>query len=145
MYNNNQRNKVPMNQPPSSPLSFTDSFAPVNGPMQQPLQSPNTMLMGEGFYDSSSSYPTSGPVMAPTQQLPSQQQYQPPNWNRRKKWLHKAEPPYQYRQIHESSGTVPNDRSTGVNPDARNNPRNGKVRRTPSKKPFKLMADCNSI
>ena len=146
MYNH-RRTMVPRNDSNEQALpQFINSSGFAR--MQQPPLQPNAIQMCEGFYDGSSFYPTSAPVyqgLAPIQQL--QQHYQPPSSgpsrNRGKRWLRKAEPPYPYHHKHGSSGTVLYDRSTGVNPDASNNPGNGEVRRTPSKKPFKLMADCN--
>ena len=77
-------------------------------------------------------------------------QYQPPNSgpsrNRLKKEARKAEAPYSYHIIHELSGTANYGPSTGIDSghpwiDANNNPRIGKVWRTPSMTP--LMADCH--
>ena len=92
-------------------------------------------------------------TLIPMQQplAPSQQQYQIPaltDLSRypRKKESHKAEARYPIQLRHESTGTVLNDLSTGVDPgnamiDASINPGIGQVRRTPSKNP--MMADCN--
>jgi hypothetical protein len=82
--------------------------------------------------------------MAPNQHTGPQNQYQPPNRNRRKQRSRKAEYPHHYTNIHEPSGTVFYDHSTGVYPgmariDASNDPGIGMVWRTSSKNP--LMAD----
>ena len=137
-------------QPP--PTLRSQDFLYPSVPMQQPH---NTMI--EGFYDS---YFHTGPVvypshwqtpgMAPNQQVPPSQQHQPPSSRRShgqpKKWSRKTEHPQPYQFIHESSGVVFYDRSTGVDPgeaqiDASNNPGTGQVWITPSKNP--LTADCN--
>ena len=92
-------------------------------------------------------------TLVPMQQplAPSQQQHQIPaltNLSRypRKKGSRKAESQQTNRVTHESTGTVFNDLSTGVDPgndmiDASINPGIGQVWKTPSKNP--LMADCN--
>ena len=141
--------------------------------MQQPLHSSrSTTVWSEGYYGGSSpsysSTNSTGPVhqgMAQNQQTgpvnqrmapnasPSHQlqnQYRRPtsrlNRRRRRKEARKAVHPYQSNKIHELSGTVPSNSSTGVNPgmarnDTNNNPRRGVVWRTPSKNPF--VTDCN--
>ena len=65
--------------------------------------------------------------------------------NRRNKGFRKTEPLYPNHILHESSGTVFHDCSTGVDAqiDASNNPGKGKVWRTLSKN--LLMADCNIL
>ena len=110
-------------------------------PMQQP------MLWGGGFYSIPSC--CSSPVVNPA---PCQFWHRPPNSGpscnrRRKKGSCKAEPQNLHEFVHESTGTVFCDRSTGINRchgpvDARNNPRIGKVWRTPPRNLFS-MADCN--
>ena len=114
-------------------------------PMQHPV------LWGGGFYSIPSC--CSSPVVNPAPcHHPNSFQHRPPNSRpsrnrRRKKGSRKAEPQNLYQLLHESMGTVFCDRSTGINRchgpiDARNNPRIGKVWRTPPKNPFS-MADCN--
>ena len=85
--------------------------------------------------------------MDPNQQLHYQYRIRKsgPKRIRRKKWFRKAEPQPNHKE-YESFGAVSFDHSTGVNPgmarnDASNNPKRGKVWRTPSKNPF--MADSN--
>jgi hypothetical protein len=93
-----------------------------------------------------------GPLYPRGQQY-TNQQYQTrsqapssgPRRNRRKRHR-KTEPQTKYHTIHESSGSVVNGRSTGVDPGitrigASNETRAGKVWRTPSEN--LLMADCN--
>ena len=127
---------VPMNQQRSRPLP-PQQFVNFSTPMQQPLGSANTMVCSEGYYDGSSFY--TGPVYQRMAPIPSRQvphQYLPPSSGpsrfRRKKWSRKAGHPYPYQIVHESSGKVYYDRSTGLNPgmaqiDAHNNSATGKV------------------
>ena len=130
---------------------------------QQPL-SPQTppppvilmQLPAAGFYGGSSFYARpvyQGPRIAPrlSQQPQHPNRYQPPisgpSRNRRKKGARKAEHPYSYQFIHEWSGTANYDPSTGIDLghpwiDANNNPRIGKVWRTPSTTPLMADRDC---
>ena len=100
----------------------------------------NTIPWCEGLY----SLPfCAGPVyQGMAQQL--QHQYRAPSSgpsrNQRSRGSRKAEALYLYNLIHESSGTIAEDRSTGIHPGharigANDNTRAGKVRRTPSRNP----------
>ena len=133
----------PLNQHPSHPLPSTSRNLYIT--MQQPLlpnQQPSHPLPvttmqqpPQGFYGGSS---LTGPccpgrllhqgMMAPRTQHVQQQQYLPPRPgpNRRaNKRRHKAGSQKLIQSKHESSGTVSNDRSTGVDPGmSRNNPSN---------------------
>ena len=67
---------------------------------------------------------------------------------KQRKRFHKAEPPYPNQSEHESSGTIREDRSIGVNPGMAwigtgNKPGVRKVWRTPSKNP--LIVDCDLL
>ena len=142
----------------TSTLDPTDqpssTLQPFPNPMQHhlDLSRSNTIVLSEGYHDGSTSY--TGPVyqgMAPDPSHQFPNQYRPPSSgpsrNRRRKGSRKAEHPYRILYSYESPGAVPHDRSTGIDPgmarnDASNNPRRGKVWRTPSKNPF--MTDCNS-
>ena len=90
-----------------------------------------------------------GPVYSMGGQRPNRHQGQARSsgpWRNQRKRYCKAEPQNQDHNIHESSGLVVNDRSTGVNPGhawigASNETRAGKVCRTPSEN--LLMTDFN--
>ena len=151
---------VPSNQPTSQPF-------PNPMQMQNPFNSllSFTTVWMEDYFGGFPFY--AGPVyqgMAPNRQVqytgpvyhsmvPNhhlQNQYRPPtsgpSRKRRREEARKAVHPYQNRNTHELSGTVPNNRSTGVDPgmarnDTNNNTRRGMVWKTPSKNPF--VTDCN--
>ena len=124
---------VPMNQ--QQPSSPQPPLPPVILSMQQLL------APGASSHHPRYSNPYDGPY-----------QHQPPNSgpsrNRRKKGARKAETRYPYQMIHESSGTANYGPSTGIDSghpwiEANNNPRIGKVWRTPST--TSLMADRDCI
>ena len=126
------------------PPFYTGPVHPGMAPNRQ-LQYPGPVYQGMAP-NRQVQYPGLNQGMAPNQQL--HDQYRPPRTgpsrNRRRNGPRKTEHPYENHK-HESSGAVPHDRSTGVNPgmarnDATNNTRRGEVWRTPSKNP--LMADA---
>ena len=145
--------KIRLNSPPrwTPPINNLQSYSPISESRS------NTISWYEGYYGPvhqgmapNRQVQYTGPIyrrMAPNQQL--HYQYRLPKSGpkriRRKKWFRKAEPQPNHKE-YESFGAVSFDHSTGVNPgmarnDASNNPKRGKVWRTPSKNPF--MADSN--
>ena len=126
----NQRQPLPLPPPFINPL------------IAQQLLVTNTILHSVPFY--------AGPVyQGMAQQHPSHDyQYQAPisGPRRNQRQRHQAGPRYNSRTIHESYGTVVENRSTGIDPgrawiDANKNTGDGKVWRTPSKNPLK--SDCD--
>ena len=91
---------------------------------------------------------SAGPDYPMGRQHPNQHHHAPrsgPQRNRRSRYR-KTEPHSNNHINHKSSGSVVNDRSTGIDPGmarigARNETRDGKVCKTPSEN--LLMADCN--
>ena len=165
----------PSSIPP--PLTSINTFASIST-MQHwaflEAQRQATIVLNrqyEAIYRQSLAYAASGPVCPPV--YPSQgpgmdphaqagEYYGTPSSStdrlgshgrglsrKQRKRFHKAEPPYHYHVKHESSGTIGEDRSTGVYPGharigtSRNKSGIGKVWRTPSKNP--LIVECDLI
>ena len=135
---------VPTDQPPLTQQPFANQMQIQEEPLDSSQS--NSIVWSKGYHDGSPFY--TGPVyqgMGPNDRL--QEQYRPPSSRpSRRKGSRKAAHPYRNHSEHESSGVVQHDHSTGANPgmarnNARNNPRRGKVWRTPSKNLF--MTDCN--
>ena len=127
------------------PIPFVNPFV-----MQQLLESQaNTMLWCEGFHGLPfCAGPVYGPAyhgMAHWQQ--HQHQYRipssGPSRNQHSKGFRKAEALYKYHLLHELSGTIAEDRFTGIDPGyawtgANDNTGVGKVWRTPSRNPINI-------
>ena len=167
---------VTMNQPqgppfppllPLGPLPFTPPFPPpqIFPPPPPPLMNPvmwqsqqlaayshqhpaANAMPWSGNYGGSTSYPAGGPVLGNHQHQQQPSSGPSRSRKRRKEQSPKAVPPPPYHNVHESSGMVSYDRSTGIHPghariDANNHPGMGQVWRTPSKKLLMHIADCN--
>ena len=138
-----QLSLVPMSQ--QQPLPPPTSVNPFI--IQQLLESQaNIMPWCEGFYGLPF---CAGPVY---QAMAQQHQHQyrarssGPSRSQHSKRFRKAETQYRHHNIHELSGMIAEDHSTGTHPGhawigANDNTGVGKVWRTPSKNP--LMVDCN--
>ena len=155
----NQQQPFPL--PPPLPIMM-DPFVMMHWQfsMSQAYAMPAYYHHDGGFSESSfriSAGPVTPPVyqgMAPGHHWQPQHQYQRapssgPSRARQHRRSSKAEPPYHYHLTHESSGTIGEDRSTGVYPGhaqigtSRNKSGIGKVWRTPSKNP--LIVECDLI
>ena len=125
-------------QPLPPPLYVVNPFVMMQHLLE--LQA-NTIPWYEGFYSSPF---CAGPVYQGMMDQQLQHQYRAPcsgpGRNQRSRGSRKAEALYLYRNSHESSGTIAEDRSAGIHPGhapigANDNTRAVKVRRTPSRNP----------
>ena len=135
---------VPMNQQPPLPV-----VPPLLNPfvMQQLLQSQANAM--SQFYGLPSYAGPADQGMAPTQQIQHQYYHRAPTSGPRRNQrggFREAEPLHPNQFLYESSRTVADGRSTGIDPgnawiNSNDNPRVRKVWRTPSKNP--LFVDHN--